>query len=84
VNFTHAGLLMEQLQSERAVMDIDDLRDQIWGYLFETKSSQSVAELAALAACDETTIRIATNHEWFAVSEDRVSIAYAAGLPGQR
>jgi hypothetical protein len=66
------------------VMDIDDLRDQIWDYLFETKSSRLVAELATLAACDETTIRIATNHEWFAVSEDRVSIAYAAGLPAPR
>jgi hypothetical protein len=65
-------------------MDIDELRGNIWDYLFETKSPKQIAELAALAACDETTIRIAVNHEWFAVTRDQVSIAYAAGLLGQQ
>ena len=57
-------------------MDIDDLRDQVWDYLFEVKSPQRIADLAALAACDEAAIRLAVNHEWFALTDDRVSIAY--------
>src|SRR5262249_17371271 len=58
------------------IMDIDDLRDRIWDYLFETKSPQPIAKLAALAECDETAIRLAVNHEWFAVADGHVSIAY--------
>ena len=58
------------------VMDIDDLRDRIWDYLFETKSPQLVSDLAALAECDETAIRLAVNHEWFSMADGRVSIAY--------
>ena len=57
-------------------MDIDDLRDRIWDYLFETKSPQLITELARLAECDETLIRLAVNHEWFTVADVRVSIAY--------
>jgi hypothetical protein len=63
-------------------MDIDDLRDRIWDYLFETKSPQPITELATLAECDETLIRLAVNHEWFTVHDARVSIAY--GPPSTR
>jgi hypothetical protein len=59
-------------------MEIDDLRDQVWDYLFEVKSPQQIADLAAVAACDESTIRLAVNHEWFALADDRVSIAYGS------
>ena len=63
-------------------MDTDELRDSIWDYLFESKSTKSIDEIAALAACDAASVRTAVNHEWFTVAQDRVSIAYA--VPGLR
>ena len=63
-------------------MDTDDLRDRIWDYLFESKSTKSIDEIAALAECDTADVRSAVNHEWFTVSQERVAIAYAVpGLP---
>ena len=59
-------------------METDELRDGIWDYLFQSKSSKSIDELAAQAICDIETVRAAVNHEWFTVSHNRVSIAYAA------
>ena len=59
-------------------MDTDELRDSIWDFLFRSKSSKSIDEIAALRVCDVETVRAAVNHEWFTVSDNRVSIAYAA------
>jgi hypothetical protein len=58
-------------------MDTEELRDSIWDYLFESKSTKSVDEIAALANCEAVVVRAVVNHEWFAVSQDRVAIAYA-------
>jgi hypothetical protein len=58
-------------------MDTDELRDSIWDYLFESKSTKSIDEIAGLANCDSAAVRSAVNHEWFTVSQDRVAIAYA-------
>jgi hypothetical protein len=58
-------------------MNTDELRDSIWDYIFECKSTKSVDELASLANCDAAAIRTAVNHEWFTVSQDQVAIAYA-------
>ena len=69
------------MREATTVMDTDDLRDRIWDYLFESNSTKSIDEIAALAQCDATAVRIAVSHEWFAVSQERVSIAYAA--PGR-
>ena len=63
-------------------MDTDELRDRIWDYLLESKSTKSIDEIAALAVCDAADVRTAVNHEWFTVSQDRVAIAYA--VPGLR
>jgi len=63
-------------------MDIDELRDSIWGYLFEQKAAKSIEEISALAGCDALTVRSAVSHEWFAVNDDRVAIAYMS--PGVR
>jgi len=63
-------------------MDTDELRDRIWDYLFESKSTKSIDEIAALAACDAIDVRTAVNHEWFTVSQDHVAVAYA--VPGLR
>ena len=57
-------------------MDTDELRDSIWDDLFESKSTKSIDEIAALAECDTAAVRSAVNHEWFTISQDRVAIAY--------
>ncbi len=59
-------------------MDTDELRDGIWDYLFQSKSTKSIDEIAALTVSDVETVRAAVNHEWFTVSQNRVAIAYAA------
>jgi len=58
-------------------MGTDELRDSIWNHLFQAKTAKSVDEIAALTDIDAAAVRTAVNHEWFAVSQDRVSIAYA-------
>lgn len=63
-------------------MNTDELRDNIWDYLFECKSNKSIDEIAALAGCDAAAVRTAVSHEWFTVSQDQVAIAYA--VPGLR
>lgn len=57
-------------------MDIDDLRERIWEHLFRAKATKSIDEIAALTNCESQDVRAAVEHEWFAVTEDRVSIAY--------
>jgi len=74
-------IMIARTPEANSVMDTDELRDSIWDYLFESKSTKSIDEIAALAQCDAAAVRTAVNHEWFAVSQDRVSIAYA--VPGR-
>jgi hypothetical protein len=62
-------------------MNTDELRDSIWDYIFECKSTKTVDELAVLANCDAAAIHAAVNHEWFTVSQDQVAIAYAVPDP---
>ena len=63
-------------------MVTDDLRDAIWGHLFQTQASKTVDELAAFAGRDVPEINAAVKHEWFTVTDDKISIAYTA--PRQR
>lgn len=58
-------------------MQIEELRDGIWEYLFQAKASKSIDELASLSGDDESVVRGAVDHEWFLVSGDQVSIAYS-------
>ena len=60
------------------IIEIDAIRDRIWDYLFKTKSTHSLDEIAAVVECDVAIVRTAVNHEWFRVAEYRVSIAYVA------
>ena len=62
----------------RDVMDIDDVRDQIWDHLFKTKAIHPLDEIVALVGRDSAIVRSAIDHEWFRVADDRVSIAYVA------
>jgi hypothetical protein len=63
-------------------MNIDELRDLIWEHLFQAKAPKSVDEIAALTNCNATDVSTAVNHEWFAVTEHGISIAYAAPSMG--
>jgi hypothetical protein len=57
-------------------MDIDDVRDQIWDHLFKTKAIHPLDEIVALVGRDSAIVRLAIDHEWFKVADDKVSIAY--------
>jgi hypothetical protein len=61
-------------------MNSDELRNRIWDHLFRAKAAQSIAEIATLTDCDMSMVNTAVNHEWFEVSDGRVSIAYAAAV----
>jgi hypothetical protein len=65
-------------------MDIDELRDSIWEHLFRAKASKSIDEIAALTNSDVSAVGAAVNHEWFAVTDGRVSIAYATSSTSER
>jgi hypothetical protein len=58
-------------------MNTDELRAVIWDELFQAKTSKSVDEIAALTDCNALAVRAAVNHDWFRVTDDRVSIAMA-------
>lgn len=60
-------------------MNTDELREVIWEELFRGKAAKSIHEVAALTATDATDVRAAVDHEWFKVTGDLVSIAYAGG-----
>lgn len=66
------------MREVKSPMDTDELRGSIWDHLFESRSTKSIDEIAALADCDAAAVRSAVNHEWFTIAQDRVSIAYAA------
>ena len=58
------------------VTNVDDLRTAIWDYLFQEHGAKTIDELAAAAELDAGVIRGAVEHQWFTVSDGRVSIAY--------
>jgi hypothetical protein len=58
-------------------MNTDELRGIIWDALFRANATKSISEIAALTEQDVSEVRAAVNHEWFTVSQDRVSIAMA-------
>jgi hypothetical protein len=57
---------------------MDELRDQIWDYLYKAGQPQSLVDIAGFASQDLETIRGAVDHEWFTVSNEQVGIAYAS------
>lgn len=59
----------------RTAVDIDDLRDRIWDYLFKTKSTHPISDIAILVGSNIDTVRAAIVHEWFRIADERVSIA---------
>ena len=63
--------------SNSIAKDIDQLRDNIWNYLYHTPSFKTIDEIATYADADAETVRTAVNHEWFKVFHDQVSVAYS-------
>ena len=59
-------------------MQTEQLRGEIWDYLYQERSSKSVTQIATLAAVDPTTVREAVDHEWFSVVGDQIAIAYSS------
>jgi hypothetical protein len=60
----------EAIPHARRRLDIDDVRNRIWDYLFKTKSTHQIEEIAKLVESD------VIHHEWFRMAGDRASIAY--------
>ena len=56
---------------------MDQLRNDIWDFLYNTTQPQSLEAIAAQLNCDLQAIDQAVDHEWFDVSNREVSIAYA-------
>ena len=57
---------------------MDELRDEIWDYLYKPGQPQGLVDIATFANQDLETIRGVVNHEWFTVSNELVGIAYAS------
>jgi len=58
---------------------MEELRNEIWDFLFKSNKPQPVDKIAMQLGRDRDTIGTAVHHEWFQVSQDEVSIAYATG-----
>lgn len=55
---------------------MDELRNQIWDYLFRTQSPQTLSEIATQTNLDLDTVMRLVDHPWFDLANDRVQIAY--------
>ena len=56
---------------------MEDLRNQIWDFLYRADRPQTIADIAQHVGSDENTVRQAILHDWFDVVGDEVTIAYA-------
>ena len=58
---------------------MDELRCEIWDYLYAASQPQSVDAIACHVGRDAQMIRAAVDHEWFEVTGDLVAIAEREG-----
>lgn len=58
---------------------MDELREQIWDYLFQVRSQRSIDDLASWSGRDPADVRAAVQHPWFRVTDDKVAVAYDVG-----
>ncbi len=58
---------------------MEELRSEIWDYLYEASGSQSLDKIARVLARDLQMIQRAVDHEWFDVMGAMVAIAYRGG-----
>ncbi len=54
---------------------MEELRSEIWDYLYRNGQPQSVDSIADHMQSDPESIRLAVDHEWFDVTHDLVAIA---------
>ena len=57
---------------------MDELRNRIWDFLYRADGPRSIADIARNLDSANETVRLAINHDWFAVAGDEVTIAYVA------
>ena len=58
---------------------MDELRDQIWDYLYSNGSECPLEDLAAWSGRDVAEITEVVDHSWFRVVNGRAGVAYAIG-----
>ena len=56
---------------------MDNLRNEIWDFLYRADRPQTIADIAQFVGSDEDTVRTAIIHDWFDVVDDVVTIAVA-------
>ncbi|MFT5522483.1 MAG: hypothetical protein ACI9G1_002765 [Pirellulaceae bacterium] len=54
---------------------MEEIRGEIWDYLYKTGGSKSVNDIAQHLGIDPTTVRAVIDHEWFDTSGEEVAIA---------
>lgn len=54
---------------------MDDLRVEIWDFLYRAKTAMSVEDIAHNVDRDPEMVRLAVDHHWFDVVDDVVKIA---------
>ena len=55
---------------------MDELRIDIYDYIYRSVGSKSLDEIGGYAGCDRDTVMTAVDHEWFSLSGNDVAIAY--------
>jgi len=59
---------------------MDELRVEIWDYLYRAEESKSVSEIAESVEQEVATIREVVEHEWFTIVDDMVTISRGAPI----
>lgn len=55
---------------------MDDLRVEIWDFLYRVEAARSIDEIAQNVDRDSEAVRAAIDHYWFDVDDEMVTIAY--------
>ncbi len=57
---------------------MDELRVEVWDYLYRAEESKSISEIAESVEQEVAMIREVVDHEWFTIAEDMVTISLGA------
>jgi hypothetical protein len=66
------------IESGKETHMMDELRNEIWDYLFKSEHPRHLDDIAVEVGRDRDTVGAAVHHEWFMVSNNEVAIAYAS------
>lgn len=70
-----AKILIDGCPMNRESGSVDELRIEIWDFLFRAKEPKSVSEISDQIDQETEIVRSAVNHEWFTIVDDMVSIS---------